>query len=405
MKIVTLVLAVMFSLVCVSPLAADDAAPDSTSTISPAQQKAEIDAAKALVARIATVKKFEDFGPCLTNRSAGMLAMVTGGITVAFHQTPDEMNAEAKELGEDLQHGTSSTPSRPKQHGKTAAQTRFDAILKRYGCSDSSSDKDTQAALDLHGRALLSDVAAFLASLPKSQTESGSFSFKHTQGQETDQGKTTVTVSVQASGMAESDLDNPYRLAPEDLSYKVVTATQVDIIDSRHADYKESARLEDGEWRLDIGGIDSLSQLASPSATHAPMSPDIVLYHIPIFDAAMNGDTERVKELYAADPTVVNQKDPRDGKRPLAVAAFCDRRDVASLLISEGAQVNAQDEVGTTALMQAVGSRHADIVQLLLAHGARTGFKDNGGQTALSMAEAWHDAEIEHLLRAAGATR
>ncbi|KAE9385780.1 ankyrin, partial [Gymnopus androsaceus JB14] len=55
---------------------------------------------------------------------------------------------------------------------------------------------------------------------------------------------------------------------------------------------------------------------------------------------------------------------------PLMIAAEIGHLDVVSVLIEEGANVNAQSEDGSTALRQASQEGHLEIVKLLLNHGA-----------------------------------
>ena len=61
--------------------------------------------------------------------------------------------------------------------------------------------------------------------------------------------------------------------------------------------------------------------------------------------------------------------------------------DLAKLAISKGAQVDAQDPAGRTALHFAAHG-YRDIAELLLAHGANVNAKDNNGDTPL------HDAAL-----------
>lgn len=67
----------------------------------------------------------------------------------------------------------------------------------------------------------------------------------------------------------------------------------------------------------------------------------------------------QVRELIHATPSKVNEADPTDGSTPLMHAAICGRVDMASMLVSQRADINAQDKhSGWTALMQAVFHRY-----------------------------------------------
>ncbi|MGO9568404.1 MAG: ankyrin repeat domain-containing protein [Desulfomonilaceae bacterium] len=68
-----------------------------------------------------------------------------------------------------------------------------------------------------------------------------------------------------------------------------------------------------------------------------------------------------------------------------------------------GADVNAKDNHGWTALMEAAKTGHLDVVKLLLDEGADVNAKDNYGWTALKIAEEDGHKEIVELLKAHGA--
>jgi len=57
--------------------------------------------------------------------------------------------------------------------------------------------------------------------------------------------------------------------------------------------------------------------------------------------------------------------------------------EIAKKLIEKGANVNAKDERGDTALMRAVSWGHIKIVKLLIEKGANVNIKDNNGWTAM----------------------
>lgn len=79
--------------------------------------------------------------------------------------------------------------------------------------------------------------------------------------------------------------------------------------------------------------------------------------------------------------------------------------DLLQALINAGADVNAKDAWGMTALMYAAQSDYAepDRVKLLLDHGADINARDNKGETALRIARRKGDTAVVKLLLAVGA--
>jgi ankyrin repeat protein len=89
-----------------------------------------------------------------------------------------------------------------------------------------------------------------------------------------------------------------------------------------------------------------------------------------------------------------------DDAKDLRKAA--EKGDVAKVhrLLAQGADANAKDDKGVTALMLAAGKGHAEIVQALLDAGADAEAKDNQGLTAAMRAECGGFADIVRLLNA-----
>jgi uncharacterized protein len=75
------------------------------------------------------------------------------------------------------------------------------------------------------------------------------------------------------------------------------------------------------------------------------------------------------------------------GRTPLHCASWRnENQSVVELLLANGAQVNAQDIDGQTALVEAIKYGQETIAQLLLDHGANPRLKDRFGRTPLFMA-------------------
>jgi len=95
-------------------------------------------------------------------------------------------------------------------------------------------------------------------------------------------------------------------------------------------------------------------------------APDISIHY-----AADRGNIEAVKQHIAAG-TDVNAKS--DGRTPLHWAAYSGHKEIAELLIGEGAEVNTIDKyTGNTALDSAILLKHTETADLLRKHGGKTG--------------------------------
>ena len=72
-----------------------------------------------------------------------------------------------------------------------------------------------------------------------------------------------------------------------------------------------------------------------------------------------------------------------DGCTALMAAACSGFAEVVQLLLDAGAQKDLRDSVGRTALINAAGYGHFSVVRVLLEAHAHTEFCDNSGNTAL----------------------
>ncbi|XP_056271136.1 KN motif and ankyrin repeat domain-containing protein 1 [Pseudoliparis swirei] len=97
----------------------------------------------------------------------------------------------------------------------------------------------------------------------------------------------------------------------------------------------------------------------------------------------------------------VNACSRQAGQTALMLAVSHGRVAMVKLLLSRGADVNAQDREGSTALMCASEHGHTNIVRMLLETGrCHTGLADKNGQTAVTVAEAASHQVIVDLLKA-----
>jgi ankyrin repeat protein len=118
----------------------------------------------------------------------------------------------------------------------------------------------------------------------------------------------------------------------------------------------------------------------------------------PLLRAALSGDTTTMRLLVqrGADPNLATLA----GTTPLMAAAGVNwavgqtytespqaSLDAVSLCLELGADVNAANSMGLTALLGAVNRGRNDIIELLVKHGARLDIKDKEGRTPLRWAE------------------
>ncbi len=119
-----------------------------------------------------------------------------------------------------------------------------------------------------------------------------------------------------------------------------------------------------------------------------------------VLRAARGGDAE-LKALLSKGVNI-NATD-NDGETALMEAADGRNVELVRVLIANGANVNAADEDGETALMIAADEGRAEIVRLLIEAGANVNARDEDGETALDKAVDERNYKAAELLRAAGA--
>ncbi|MGV8120346.1 MAG: ankyrin repeat domain-containing protein [Candidatus Xenobiia bacterium LiM19] len=104
-----------------------------------------------------------------------------------------------------------------------------------------------------------------------------------------------------------------------------------------------------------------------------------------LFTAVNSGNVTLVRSILEEDSFLINDRDDR-GCTPLIVAVEQDHFDTALYLLEKGAEANARDKEGYSALHV---TRSLTMVTLLLSHGAEVDAADNYGLTPL------HNAVIE----------
>ena len=118
-----------------------------------------------------------------------------------------------------------------------------------------------------------------------------------------------------------------------------------------------------------------------------------------MFSAAKSGEAETVETLLGAGADL--EARDREGGTALIIAAYYGHSAIVGSLLDKGAEVNARDEQGSTALMLAARNGHGEIVESLLGKGADVNAQaSNNGTTALILAAAWGHGEIVDSLLA-----
>jgi ankyrin repeat protein len=125
-----------------------------------------------------------------------------------------------------------------------------------------------------------------------------------------------------------------------------------------------------------------------------------------VFEASALGDVGRLTELLDGTPGIVGAWAP-DGFYPLGLAAFFGRPAAVRLLLDRGAdvrQVARNERIRVTALHAAAAADDVESARMLLDAGADVDAEQPGGLTALDAAIQNGNDELRELLLARGAT-
>jgi hypothetical protein len=132
-----------------------------------------------------------------------------------------------------------------------------------------------------------------------------------------------------------------------------------------------------------------------------------------IHDATKVGNLEWVKALLKENLKLVGSRlyteydiggHPayKQGEMPLHLAAERGRKEIAEVLLDNGAKIDAKNNLGRTPLHIAAGYGQKAVLELLLARGADAGAKDNDGNTPLDAALMKGYQDVVKLLRQHG---
>lgn len=133
----------------------------------------------------------------------------------------------------------------------------------------------------------------------------------------------------------------------------------------------------------------------------------ILLAHateLDVFEAAVVGRHDRVAELVDGDPSLLNACSP-DGFSPLHYGAFFAQEGVVTGLLARRPDVNAvsRNDMRVTPLNSAAAGANLPICAALMAAGANVDAKQHGGYTALHEAAHRGDRALVELLMASAA--
>ncbi len=120
-----------------------------------------------------------------------------------------------------------------------------------------------------------------------------------------------------------------------------------------------------------------------------------------LIDAAKNEDIKNVRELLA-NGADVDAKD-KNGETALHWAACDGRVDVAKILIEKGADVDAKSNFNETSLHKAAFYGHVEVVKFLIENGVNVDATNNYWWTVLHEAAFYGHVEVTKVLIEKGA--
>jgi ankyrin repeat protein len=123
-----------------------------------------------------------------------------------------------------------------------------------------------------------------------------------------------------------------------------------------------------------------------------------------VFEAATLGDSARLRALLAKDPALAKAFS-NDGFTALHLAAFFSQPEAAEELLRAGADANAvaKNAMKVAVINSAASAGRADLVKLVLRAGADPNARQQMGYTALHAAAAHDNVEMAQALLDAGA--
>ncbi len=199
----------------------------------------EIEEAKLAMASLGNAKGLAALSDHLTNESAGAIAtpmLLVVAMMSGFGQMAGNMAS-----------GQPGSADKVKKINDLSASTN--AVMKKYGLDGKAPGNDDASIhkIELHGRALLKDLGGLMDKMGgDTQKSSSPFGNK--------------------------------KFNPDDVTYQVVSPTEVKLIPKKPEDMKDAPKdlamkFEDGAWRLDFGGVKSVLKQMGTKGGGMPGSP------------------------------------------------------------------------------------------------------------------------------------
>jgi ankyrin repeat protein len=111
-----------------------------------------------------------------------------------------------------------------------------------------------------------------------------------------------------------------------------------------------------------------------------------------VFDVARTGNVVELQQLIKENANCINEVSP-SGYTPLILATYRGNTEVAKYLINEVKDIDFISTSGT-ALMAAVMKQNLELIKLFVSKKANLNIQDNNGTTALMLAITVQNTEI-----------
>ena len=192
--------------------------------------------------------------------------------------------------------------------------------------------------------------------------------------------------------------------APRNCTFRVLSPARVEIAPRSDPNDAIEARLEDGQWRIDIATDEDIP------VSSKPLLQTITPQAAAFLKAVKDNDAATVGRMLKATPALANTPPAylqglsgEISDLPLSIAALQHNLQIAALLLKAGANPNVKNYFEQTALEQVAFLGDANMVTLLLAHGADVRHRNTFGKTALHEAVEGDHPDIIRVLLAHGA--